>query len=89
MAFGKRAGEMPGNKVLQAVGHAVAFPWAEAERTRQGKPRAAAEARIVAAFPHEAPDFLHACRSQRFRLAPRGTSGHHEHLARQTGLGYV
>ena len=86
---GKRAAEMAGNQVLKPVLHAVAAPGAEAQPVGKRESRPAAETEIAAPLPHETAYRLGSGRSESIGLAPRGTSGHYEHLARQTGLGYV
>ena len=49
---------MPGNEMLQAVGHAVAVPGAEPQVARKSQARAAAETDIAPAVSHEAPDLF-------------------------------
>ena len=80
---------MAGNEMLQAVRHAVAVPGAETETVGQREARSAAESEIAAALLYEAAHRFRSGRSECFGLAPGGTAGHYEHLARQTGLGYV
>ena len=86
---GKRAGKMSGNKMLKTVWHAVPVPWAEAESVGKSQSRPPAESEITSPLLHEAAYRLRTGRAQSIGLASRGTSGHYEHLARQTGLGYV
>ena len=86
---GKGAAQMSGDKMLKTIRHAVAFPWAQPQSVGQRKSRASAEADIAASVSDESPHGFRSRRSESLGLASRRTSGYHEHLARQTGLGYV
>ena len=76
------------NKVLQPVCHAFPLPGAEPYPALQGDPGPAAESQVFPAVFHEAAHGIQPLGGKRPDLAPCGSAGHKEQLARNPGLGY-